>query len=256
MHTSDGYHVRAVSHLLSSVLNEALLNVDEKGITLRETDQKEEIMIDLTLRANTMVFEAPTAPLSLGFNCQHLYKMLSRLKKKDTLTMFTESRDQSTFLSFKFLNNDKDRDKVSAIHIKEVDREKEPWDLPVYPSVPNAMIPASEFQKTCKDLSGLNKHLTISVQEKGVCFSSGTPPLLSVSDNFGEWVKDGPILYEQTFNAKKLARLKCNGLAPNGHLFLYISKDNDTIRLTSPVGTIGTVDIYVVPLSSLSDKVN
>lgn len=234
--TNEAYQVKILSELIDKNIEEGNLVFDEEGITFREVDEKELVMIDVVLRAADLQYEPPPEPIHIGFTCQHLYKVLRRIKKKDKLSIHRVKGSDEILVNI--LNTDKDRDKDGSIRIKEV--KKTQWDMPAFPKNPIAQIPAAEFQRMCKEMGG-SKQVTLEVQKTGVRFVGGATQLSSIGDKYGLWVKDGEILYKKTFDSKQLAHLaKCSGLATNNYLKLFCAGADQPILISSPIGSIGT----------------
>ena len=247
--TNEGYQIKVLGDIFNTNLTEGNLRCDQDGITLREADAKETVMIDVVLRAADMVYEPPEEPIYIGFTCQHLYKMLRRIKKKDKLSIYREVG--SDLLSFNILNAEKDRNKDATIRIKEVPRTA--WEMPEYPKIPITAIPASEFQRMCKEMTAASKSITVKIQRAGVMFLGGTPLLFSISDKYGTWDPDpnAEVIYCKTFNSKQLAHLsKCSGLAQNNYLKLFCAGEDQPIMFVSPIGSIGCLRACVSPNES------
>jgi DNA polymerase III sliding clamp (beta) subunit (PCNA family) len=234
--TVEAYHIKVLAELLNNNLTEGNLVFGEDGITFREADEGERVLIDVNLRASDLQYDPPSKPIKIGIDCGQLYKTLHRIKKKDKLSIVKEANDNS--LQFNILNADKERDKDASICIKGV-KETE-WAMPTYAKNPICSIPACEFQRMCKEMASL-KTITVKVQKNGVRFQSGAAQLSTLSDKYGTWVENGEIIYHKTFEAKQFSRLsKCNGLAPNNHLKLFCSSEDEPLMLVSPIGTVGT----------------
>jgi DNA polymerase III sliding clamp (beta) subunit (PCNA family) len=242
--TSEGYQIKVLSELLNTNLPEGNLRLDDEGITLREADDKETVMIDIVIRAADLVYEPPAEATNVGFTCQHLYKMLRRIKKKDKLSIYRET--DSDLLSFNILNAEKDRNKDASIRIKDV--KKSVWEMPEYPKIPITTIPASEFQRMTKEMSSASKSITVKIQKAGVMFLGGTPLLFSISDKYGTWDDNAEVLYCKTFVSKQLSHLsKCSGLAQNNYLKLFCAGEDQPIMFVSPIGSIGSFKACVRP---------
>ena len=235
--TTEAYQIKVLSEILNYNIGEGNFVFDEEGVTFREADEKETVLIDITLRANDLQYDPPQEKTYVGITCQHLYKTLRRIKKKDKLSI--QKDKDSNMLIFNILNTDKDRNKDAMICIKDV--KKTEWTLPVYPKNPICSFPASEFQRMCKEMSGASKSITVKIQKSGVRFIGGTSQLFSVGDRYGNWVDGEPEIYCKTFDSKQISRLsKCSGLAQSNFLKLYCAGEEHPIMFVSPIGTIGT----------------
>lgn len=242
--TNDGYQVKVLSELLNNNVPEGNFKFTADGISLREADANELVLVDVVIRAEDITYDPPTEETRVGFTCQHLYKMLRRIKKKDKVSIFKEIG--SDLLSSHILNADKDRNKDASIRIKEVKCAE--WEMPVYPKIPITAIPASEFQRMCKEMTAASKHITVKVQKSGVMFMGGTHLLFSISDKYGSWTDDGEILYCKTFGSKQLSHLaKCSGLAQNNYLKLFCAGEDNPLMFVSPIGSIGVFSACIRP---------
>jgi len=240
--TTEGYQFKVLSELLNNNLVEANFVFDQDGIHLREANEKETVLIDIRIYAENLQYEPPAETMFVGFTCQHLYKMLRRIKKKDKLVIY--KLKGSDELSFNILNADKDRDKDASIRIKDVKHSE--WDMPEYPRIPVTAIPASEYQRMTKEMSTASKQITAKVQKSGVMFLGGTPQLYAISDKYGSWADDGEVTCSKTFDSKQLASLsKCSGLATNNYLKLFSNGEENPLKITSCIGSIGVAQFCV-----------
>lgn len=240
----DAYPVKVLSEILNSNLGEGNVIFKEEEIILREADANEEIMIDVVLRGSDIGYQPPSKTTIVGITFKHFYQTLRRVKKKDSLQIYRE--EGSDLLSFNILNVEKARDKSATIRSKEVPESK--WTLPEYSKSPVTTIPASEFQRMCKEMTAASKTITIKIQKNGIKFLGGTEPLYSIADKYGVWVENGEEIYSKVFNSKQLSHLsKCSGLAQNVNLKVFCGSGDDPLMFTAPIGSIGSFKVMISP---------
>lgn len=201
--------------------------------------------------------------LIIGVKMQHLYTMTRPIKKKDTLSIAILASDPK-HLVITVTNPDKQRNSTSKIKIIEVPRQL--WEKPAYEYIPNATVSASEFQKMCKVMNGITKHITVKTQKRGVKFVADSNEIYDRSEVFGTWeteetgeivdvthipepgegverknakqsgllkkfekkLKDKDVTYCQKFPKEQLIQLaKCAGLGQNNQLKIYSKVDSE-----------------------------
>lgn len=91
--------------------------------------------------------------LALGINLQSLTKVLRAAANEDLLTLKAEDAPDSLNLVFE----SSDSDRLSEYDIKLMDIDQEHLGIPETEYAANIIMPSSEFQKICRDLSLLSE---------------------------------------------------------------------------------------------------
>ena len=105
--------------------------------------------------------------LSLGLNLGNMAKILKCSGNDDMITLKTE--DDADALTFMFENPNQDR--ISDFELKLMDIDSEHLGIPDTEYKCQIKMPASEFQRICRDLAILGDTVTIAVSKDGVKFS-------------------------------------------------------------------------------------
>jgi proliferating cell nuclear antigen len=124
-------------------------------------------LVALLLRADGFDHYRCDRNISLGINLTSMGKVLKCCNNDDIVTL--KSDDSADTMTFMFENQAQDR--ISDFELKLMDIDSEHLGIPDtdYKSV--VKMPASEFQRICKDLAILGDTVTIAVGKDGVKFS-------------------------------------------------------------------------------------
>ena len=90
--TDQAFVFRNLTDVLYSNLARISFIVDEKGMKMRQMNQRCKVMFDIDLNAYDFTyykFESDK-PINLGIEISYLYKILNSVKKKDTIELFIE----------------------------------------------------------------------------------------------------------------------------------------------------------------------
>ena len=105
--------------------------------------------------------------LALGIKLESMAKILKCSGNDDMITLKTE--DDADTLTFMFENPNQDR--ISDFELKLMDIDSEHLGIPDTEYKCQIKMPASEFQRICRDLAILGDTVTIAVSKDGVKFS-------------------------------------------------------------------------------------
>lgn len=245
--TSEGHVFKVLSELLQSNIKTGCFEINKNGFFFKMTDTHSRICIDIKLlRENFISFHVNTdESIFLGFNLAHFKKMLKPVKKKDSIEFSKESLESDT-LCIKVIP--KEGGKVTTSFIKIQDIQNIDLELPDgyfdYLS-----IPASDYQKMCKDMESISQNIEIKANKLSIQFTAEMSYVYSRSITFGENMDEEqtPITYRQHFESEKLNNLgKISGLgaSSNNHIQIYFHPDLPLLFRTN-VGTLGKIGIYI-----------
>jgi len=152
---------------IQELVQECNIDATAEGLSLQAMDSSHVSLVSLLLRAEGFEEFQCDKPLSLGFNLQSLAKILKCSGGKDEISIRTEDgQDSCTFV---FENPEEDR--ISQFDLKLMDLDSEHLGIPdsAYKSV--VRMPASEFQRICRDMATIGDTILISTTKEGVKFS-------------------------------------------------------------------------------------
>jgi proliferating cell nuclear antigen PCNA len=152
MRTIQGGTFRNLVDTLKSVLNEANIMFNEKGLKLAVVDSKKHALVHLFIDASTFEFYHCKEKLVLGCDIDLLHKTL-RTNKMNDLMSFTVHKDDKQTLEVSFENfqkGTKTSDKITLLTLPECKiTDKIEYDLP-------PEIDSQSFQTICREMSSFH----------------------------------------------------------------------------------------------------
>ena len=249
--TGEAYHIKVLAELLTNNLKTGCFEVCNDGIILRMFDHHRKTLVDLTLLAeNFSLYKFRLREkFCIGLNLNHFHKMLKSIKKKDSLQLFIDP-ETPTELGIKTIPKENTRITTSGIKIQEI--QNLDIDPPTGYGKP-VIVPSSEFQKMCKDLSSIGStNITVKARDFHIEFVADADGILKRKVAFGENEdSDGEcsgdeesLEYSATFATDQLSRItKLAGLSTTMQIFPGSPKLPLLFRST--VGSLGKISVYV-----------
>jgi proliferating cell nuclear antigen PCNA len=248
--TSEGFNFKILGEILHNTLKTISIHITKEGIFSKMIDVHKKLLIDIKLLStNFSQYVLNTDSLLFGVNISHLYKIISSLKKKDSLILqiMEESPNE---LQIIVTPRERDHTEVSRISIQNIQSldidVPENYNHPVH-------VSSSKFQKMCKDMLNIGKEIHVYGNEQFVMFECETPGIYKKQIHFGEepedpessphMVTDNPSDVHYYFDAEQLVRIsKISSLAPLLHVYLNHSLP---LLIKSQVGSLGTISIFI-----------
>lgn len=249
--TGEAYQIKVLAELLTNNLKTGCFEVSEDGITLRMYDHPRKTLVDLDLLSeNFSIYKFKSdESFCLGLNLNHFHKMLKSIKKKDSLQLFINS-DNPVQLYVKTIPKENTRITTSGIKIQTIQNTS--LDVPTGYGKP-VIVPSSEFQKMCKDLSSIGStNIRVVARNFHIEFLADADGILSRKVAFGEHQdsddeesEDDPTnVYEATFSTDQLSRItKLAGLSTTMQIFP--GSDDLPLLFRSSVGNLGKISVYI-----------
>jgi proliferating cell nuclear antigen PCNA len=249
--TGEAYHIKILAELLTNNLKTGCFEVGNDSINLRMFDHHRKTLVDLTLLAEnfSMYKFRSEDKFCMGLNLNHFHKMLKSVKKKDSLELFISS-DECTDLGIKTIPKENTRITTSGIKIQTI--QNLDIDIPGGYGKP-VIVPSSEFQKMCKDLSSIGStNINVVARNFHIEFIADADGILKRKVVFGEQnepdddndSEDDNNEYNATFATDQLIRItKLAGLS--GNMQIFPATENLPLLFRSSVGSLGKISIYV-----------
>ncbi len=248
--TGEAYHIKVLAELLTNNLKTGCFEVAEDKISLCMFDHHRKTMVDMELFAeNFSVYRFKTdKKFCLGLNLNHFHKMLKSIKKKDSLQLFINN-DNPNELGIKTIPKENTRITTSGIKIQTI--QNLDIDSPQGYGKP-VIVPSSEFQKMCKDLSSIGStNITVISKNFHIEFIADADGILKRKVTFGENEDsdeddhiDEHSEYQATFSTDQLARItKLAGL--NNTMQIFPASNKLPLLFRSNVGSLGKISIYI-----------
>lgn len=248
--TGEAYHIKVLAELLTNNLKTGCFEVSEDKISLCMFDHHRKTMVDMELLSeNFSVYRFKTdKKFCLGLNLNHFHKMLKSIKKKDSLQLFIHSENPNE-LGIKTIPKENTRITTSGIKIQTIQNldieSPQGYGKPV-------IVPSSEFQKMCKDLSSIGStNITVISKNFHIEFIADADGILKRKVTFGENEDsdeddhiDEQTEYQATFSTDQLARItKLAGL--NNTMQIFPACNKLPLLFRSNVGSLGKISIYI-----------
>ena len=243
--TNDAFYIKILIEILQNNIKNGCFELSEEGIEASITDSRRihRIFTYFKLYAKQFnVYRYSSAPMSIGLNINHLYKMLKCIKKKDSIILFIE-KNRTSDLGITIIPKENNRLTTSYLKIQNLQNLKLP--LPVgYSNIP-VNIYSTEFSKTIKELANISNIMTIRGKKFQIKFECENSSIYSKEAILGEMNPDdtSDYIFTDDFTAEHLQRItKISGLSSN--LQIYFS-DGLPLLLKTNIGIIGEFSVYL-----------
>jgi proliferating cell nuclear antigen PCNA len=243
--TTQGYSIKLLSEILNNNLTSGFFLITKKGMfcTMMDKDQPT-VLINLELNAEGFKTFFLKKELHIGINLDHFHKMLKNLKKKDSIELFIDEKNE-TDLGIRTIS--KENKKVTTSTIKIHFSQNIEVDIPEgYEK--SVKIQSSDFQSMCKSLSQLSKTISVSAIDDLVRFSADKQCMKTDID-FGS-SKDKDIEefeYTDKFNTEQFTKIsKITGLDTYIQIFF---RENSPLLIKSFIANLGKISIYLKSIS-------
>lgn len=248
--TNEGFIIKVLSELLNNIIKAACFEISSNGIHLRMCDSNRHVLIDIELcgnKFNIYTLQPDNKVMFLGINPQHLYKMLKSIKKKDALTLMIDDLQPDKLC---IIVHPKENNRVSTSNICIQMLQNVNISLPNRYSNP-VNISSGDFLRALKDMNNIGNKIIVNMKRHSlniVC----TNGIFSRDVQFGELDDDTSIVYCEEFNMDQFTRiLKIAGLSK--HLQIFAGSSDTPLKITSDVGNLGTLTLYIKSLSQITD---
>jgi len=253
LRTREGYIFKILSELLSNTLKNVGFGFDAAGITLRGQDFSQSTLVYANLHREHFLQYTCAAPMTIGLNTVHLYRVLKSIKKKDMITLSVLASDPGV-LWIRMEPADQAccaghiRTKIKIIKIPSLDTGLQ---FPTGYGPDPLMVPAKDFQKTTKNLTSIGKEISVALDVPRRCslFCNGSD-LYGREIRMGDWsgVDDAFVPdYRSTYPTIYITQLiKVCNLSTN--VLIYDGHDADgaplPLKLAFHLGALGVMHIY------------
>lgn len=240
MSTREGYLFKTIAELFQASFAQIIFNINDKGIFCRMTNVQGTTLFDLELhKHNFNEFYLHEKELFFGVNISHLYKIISSIKKKDTikLEIFADTRDK---LQITIIPKDFDYKDMGFVMTEKVQN----IDIDV-PDGYEGFIQASysKFSKMWKELLGVSKEVRIRGNSSRIEFGSIIDGILSKET---EYSLEGALsldVFDEVYQIEDL--IKLNKLASFGSPIFFFIKEDLPLKLKTNVGSLGSLSVYI-----------
>jgi len=159
--------LKKIMEAMKDLVTEANFDCSSSGISLQAMDSSHVSLIALLLRNDGFEHYRCDKNLSLGINLASMSKILKCAGNDDNVTL--KADDNGSVITFMF--ESPRQDKISDFELKLMEIESDVLGIPDTEYKAVIKMPASEFQRICRDLTILGDTVVISVTKEGVKFS-------------------------------------------------------------------------------------
>jgi len=163
----QGNIFKKIVEAMKDLVTDANIECSESGLSLQAMDSSHVSLCALLLRPDCFGMFRCDRPISLGVNFTALSKILKCSGNDDVMTMKAEEEPDTC--SFTFESPSQDR--ITDFNMKLMDIDSEHLGIPDTEYKAVISMPASEFQRICRDLSVLGDTCVISASKEGIKFS-------------------------------------------------------------------------------------
>lgn len=203
---SKGFIIKAVVDILVGTLQRGSFTLDENGISLRQINQKNTILFDISLRRENFRKYKCKNPMTISINLKHLQKRLKNVKKKDSLTFYIEEDGEvksQLGITLRPEGGSKKTARFETSHVVyQEEKNNEQPELPDGEYGFPMVIESSDFQKI-KSLISVGKVINIKIQKDNfISLKSDAGGVYDSEIGFGEIEDDSE---EEKKSKKKTA---------------------------------------------------
>eukprot|EP00326_Haptolina_ericina_P024638 CAMPEP_0181182720 /NCGR_PEP_ID=MMETSP1096-20121128/8039_1 /TAXON_ID=156174 ORGANISM="Chrysochromulina ericina, Strain CCMP281" /NCGR_SAMPLE_ID=MMETSP1096 /ASSEMBLY_ACC=CAM_ASM_000453 /LENGTH=260 /DNA_ID=CAMNT_0023271345 /DNA_START=30 /DNA_END=812 /DNA_ORIENTATION=+ len=164
---TQGAMLKKITEAMKDLVTEANFDCSSTGISLQAMDSSHVSLVALLLRSDGFDHFRCDRNISLGINLGSMGKVLKCCNNDDIVTL--KADDNGDSMTFMFENQSQDR--ISDFELKLMDIDSEHLGIPETDYKSMIKMPASEFQRICRDLQILGDTVTIAIGKDGVKFS-------------------------------------------------------------------------------------
>jgi len=164
----QGQILKRVLESIKDLVNEANFDCNSGGISLQAMDSSHVSLVSMLLRSDTFDPYRCDRNVSLGINLASMSKILKCSGNDDEITL----RAADTPDTVTFIFETKNSDRVSEYQLKLMDIDSEHLGIPDQEYDATIKMPASEFQRICRDMAVMGDSVTINCTKEGVKFSA------------------------------------------------------------------------------------
>lgn len=243
--------LKKILEAIKDLVSDANFDCSQEGIALQAMDSAHVSLVAMLLRYEGFEHYRCDRNIALGINLNSMAKILKCAGNDDSVTI--KADDDGDNVTFMF--ESPKADKISDFELKLMDIDSETLAIPETSYQAVVTLPASEFQRICRDLTILGDTVEISGTKEGVRFSvsgdlgSGNIQLRQTTDVDTKTEDSVTISLENpvslTFALRYLNFFtKATGLSPS--VALSMSPDVP-VMVEYPMEDLGYVRYYLAP---------
>ncbi|KAF4555984.1 Proliferating cell nuclear antigen [Elsinoe fawcettii] len=159
--------LKRVVDAIKDLVQDCNFDCNDSGIALQAMDNSHVALVSMMLKSESFSPFRCDRNIALGINLTSLQKVLRCAQNEDILTLKAEDSPDVVNLVFESAESDR----LSEYDIKLMDIDQEHLGIPETEYAANIEMPASEFQRICRDLMALSESVSIECTKEGVKFA-------------------------------------------------------------------------------------
>jgi len=184
--------IKKVLEAAKELVTDANFECNEEGLNLQAMDNSHVALVAVKLKTDGFKQYRCDHTMPLGVNLGSLTKVLKCAKDDDEVTLRAD--DNADVLHLKF--EAKNTDRVAEYEMKLMDIDTDVLGIPDTEYDVKVSMPATEFQRICRELSQLGESVRIEVNKEGIRFNSegdiaNGSILLKPTDGGSQYGKNG-----------------------------------------------------------------
>jgi len=159
--------LKRILDAVKDLVSDANFDCSGTGLSLQAMDSSHVSLVSLLMRSDAFEHYRADRNLSLGINLASMSKILKCASNDDSVTL--KADDNGQHITFMFENQK--QDKISDFELKLLEIESDVLGIPDTEYKAVVKMPASDFQRVCRDLANFGDTVVISVTKDGVKFT-------------------------------------------------------------------------------------
>lgn len=238
--TKEGSTLKTIVELFQASFSQIVFKINARGMFCRMPNVQGTMLFDLVLSPDHFnEFVLGEDELFFGVNISHLYKIISSVKKKDTIHLHI-ARDCPDKMSITIVPREMDYQDGGFVFIEKVQN----IDIDVPRGYEGAIhAPHGKFSKMWKELSSVSKEVRIEGNAKRVEFQAVVDGILGRKTEYASAGAPAAPVFKGAFQIEEL--IKLNKLAGFGSPIYFSVKEGLPLKIRVNAGTLGTLHVYV-----------
>lgn len=257
LNTIQASSFKCLIEALKEILTESNIELSNDGFKIKAMNPSRTVLVHLKLLAKNFEYfycnYTADSPLRIGVSMINFFTLIKMINNNDTLTLFIKKNAENK-LGIKIENSQKNKVTHFMLNLIELPNESIEMDSLDYPGV--IIMPATEFQSTCKLMSPISQDIDIKIINKKLIFCCNgdfASQITEYTENDNN--DDGNFVFEKNIDENEIIQgvyslkyllqfTKCTNLSNNIQLFM---KNDYLLIIQYKVAGLGTINLCLVP---------
>ena len=166
--TVQGVAFKILTEALKELLMDTCIEFDETGMKIIATDTSHIVLIHMKLEASKFeIYHCPNR-MTIGVNMLNFHKLIKTINNNDQLTLYVD-QDDINHLCIKIENIEKNSRTTYKLNLLDLNHQSITVDPTNFSEV--LTLPATDFQKICRDMHNLAEFMEIRSFKNQITFS-------------------------------------------------------------------------------------